>query len=322
MFDLLRIVIESPESVIPFAAASSALAAVMALAWPYLWPDRLDQRIAGVQGVERRLATRAQRALDGVSEHQRLRRSAPRPTFRAIVDALNLSAKLDDPELGHHLQRAGFRGRHAAVQFLALRVLCALAGAPCALFYTYAVLGLSYPLPVHLAIAAVVGALGYGGPALYIKNRITKRQHEIRRNWPDALDLMLICVESGMAIEGAFRKVAQEMDSAPSLAEELMLTTAELSYLGDRRAALEGLGRRTDLDGVRNVVTTLIQSEKYGTPLARALKVLAQEGRDQRMAAAEKKAAGLPPKLTVPMIIFFLPVLFAAIMSPAIMDIF
>lgn len=321
MLDLLRLIIETPERLIPFAAGASALAAVVAGAWPYLWPDRLDQRIAGVQDVERRLASRAQRDLDGVSEHQQLRRIAPRPTFRAIVDGLNLSKKLDDPELGHRLQMAGFRGRHAAVQFLALRVLCALAGAPLALFYTYVVLDLSYPLMVHFAIAVGVGAIGYGGPAIYLKNRITKRQVEIRRNWPDALDLMLICVESGMAIEGAFRKVAREMDTAPALAEELLLTTAELSYLGDRRAALEGLARRTDLDGVRNVVTTLIQSEKYGTPLARALKVLAQEGRDQRMAAAEKKAASLPPKLTVPMIIFFLPVLFAAIMSPAIMDI-
>ena len=323
MIELLRTLVETPQAALPAVAAVSGVAAVIAAAWPYLWPDRLGRRMAAVQDVEGRLAARARRELDGGGEIQRLRLSAPRPTYRAIVEALNLSAKLQDAALTHRLRQAGFRGRHAAVQFVALRVVAAGAAALFAPFYSSIVLDVANPLPVYLMIAVAAGALGFGGPALFLINRITKRQSEIRRNWPDALDLMLICVESGMAIEGTFRKVAEEMGtSSPALAEELVLTTAELSYLGDRRSALEGLARRTDLDGVRNVVTTLIQSEKYGTPLGRALRVLAQEGRDQRMASAEKKAAALPPKLTVPMILFFLPVLFAAIMSPALMDIF
>jgi tight adherence protein C len=152
---------------------------------------------------------------------------------------------------------------------------------------------------------------------------MAKRQQSIRRAWPDALDLMLICVESGMSLEMAFKKVAVEIGlQSPQLAEELVLTTAELSYLQERRKAYENLANRTGLDGVKAVCVALIQAERYGTPLGQALRVLAQENRDMRMAEAEKKAAALPPKLTVPMIIFFLPVLFAVIMGPAMIQIF
>jgi tight adherence protein C len=159
-------------------------------------------------------------------------------------------------------------------------------------------------------------------PRLYVKNRIAKRQTSIRRSWPDALDLLLICVESGMSREMAFRKVAEEIGSqSVELAEELSLTTAELSFLPDRRTAYENLALRTDLDGVRAVVSGLTQSEKYGTSLGHALRVLAQESRDMRMSEAEKLAASLPPKLTVPMILFFMPVLFAVIITPAVIQI-
>jgi tight adherence protein C len=155
-------------------------------------------------------------------------------------------------------------------------------------------------------------------PLLLLKNKIKRRQLSIKRAFPDTLDLLLICVESGMSIEAAFRKVSDEVGTqSVALAEELMLTTAELSYLPDRRQAYENLGKRTDLDGVKSVCMALQQSERYGTPLATMLRVMAQENRDMRMAEAEKKAAALPPKLTVPMILFFLPVLFIVILGPA-----
>ena len=140
----------------------------------------------------------------------------------------------------------------------------------------------------------------------------------IKRAFPDTLDLLLICVESGMSIEAAFKKVSEEVGSqSVALAEELTLTTAELSYLPDRRQAYENLAKRTDLDGVKSVCMALQQAERYGTPLATMLRVMAQENRDMRMSEAEKKAAALPPKLTVPMILFFLPVLFVVIIGPA-----
>jgi tight adherence protein C len=151
-----------------------------------------------------------------------------------------------------------------------------------------------------------------------VANAVSKRQASIRRAWPDALDLLLICVESGVSMELGMRRVADEVASqSQPLAEELVLTTAELSFLPDRRVALENLGQRTGLEEVKSVVQALIQADRYGTPIGQALRVLAQESRDQRMTAAEKKAAALPPKLTVPMILFFLPVLVAVILGPA-----
>ncbi|RYG00072.1 MAG: type II secretion system F family protein, partial [Caulobacteraceae bacterium] len=140
--------------------------------------------------------------------------------------------------------------------------------------------------------------------------------------FPDALDLLLICVESGMSIEAAIQKVSQEIGgSSIELAEELTLLTAEISYLPERRQAYEGLARRTNHPGIKSVTTAMIQAERYGTPLGSALRVMAKENRDMRLTAAEKKAAQLPAKLTVPMIVFFLPVLFVVILGPAILTV-
>jgi tight adherence protein C len=160
--------------------------------------------------------------------------------------------------------------------------------------------------------------VGMQVPSLFLKNRIQHRQLSIKRAFPDALDLLLICVESGMSIEAGFKRVSAEVGTqSVALAEELTLTTAELSYLQDRRQAYENLAKRTNLEGVKSVCMALQQAERYGTPMGATLRVMAQENRDMRMSEAEKKAAGLPPKLTVPMIVFFLPVLFVVILGPA-----
>ena len=171
--------------------------------------------------------------------------------------------------------------------------------------------------------AAFAGALfGYYLPDLFVSNIIARRQQSIMRAFPDALDLMLICVESGMSIESAFTKVAAEIGTqSAELAEELALTTAELSYLPDRRQAFDNLAKRCGHPGVKAVATALNQAEKYGTPMGQALRVTATENREMRMQEAERKAASLPAKLTVPMIIFFLPCLFVVILGPAIMKI-
>jgi tight adherence protein C len=179
------------------------------------------------------------------------------------------------------------------------------------------------PLMFKLGSLLVAAYLGVKAPEIYLKNAITKRQLVMRRAWPDALDLLLICVEAGMSIEQAFRRVSTEVGTqCVPMAEELALTTAELSYLAERRMAYENLGNRTGLESVKSVATALMQAERYGTPLGQALRVLAQESRDIRMNEAEKKAAALPPKLTVPMIVFFLPVLFVVIMTPALIQVF
>ncbi len=172
-------------------------------------------------------------------------------------------------------------------------------------------------------LAAFGGAfVGFYLPDVFVSNRKAKRQQSIMRAFPDALDLMLICVESGMSIESSFSKVADEIGTqSGELAEELALTTAELSYLPDRRQAFDNLAKRCGHSGVKAVATALNQAEKYGTPLGQALRVTANENREMRMQDAEKKAASLPAKLTVPMIIFFLPCLFVVILGPAIMQI-
>ncbi|HVJ01298.1 MAG TPA: type II secretion system F family protein [Sphingomonas sp.] len=166
----------------------------------------------------------------------------------------------------------------------------------------------------------VAGALilGYKGPDLYLKNRITKRSDAIRKGLPDALDLLVICAEAGLTVDAAFARVAKELGKAyPELGEEFSLTAIELGFLTDRRQAFENLAMRIDLDAVRGVVTTMIQTEKYGTPLASALRVLSAEFRNERMMRAEEKAARLPAIMTVPLILFILPVLFIVILGPA-----
>ena len=171
---------------------------------------------------------------------------------------------------------------------------------------------------MKLFVCVVVAYAGFYAPILYVTNRAAKRKQSIQMAWPDALDLMLICVESGMSVEAAFRKVADEIGAqSVALAEEFVLTNAELSYLQERKQAYDNLASRTGLESVKSVAQALVQAERYGTPVAHALRVLASESRDMRMNAAEKKAAALPPKLTVPMILFFLPVLFAIILGPA-----
>jgi tight adherence protein C len=160
--------------------------------------------------------------------------------------------------------------------------------------------------------------LAYKAPDLFLKNRIQKRSHAIRKGLPDALDLLVICAEAGLTVDAAFNRVARELGKAyPELGDEFALTSIELGFLTDRRSAFENLAMRIDLESIRGVVTTMIQTEKYGTPLASALRVLSAEFRNERMMRAEEKAARLPAIMTVPLILFILPVLFVVILGPA-----
>jgi tight adherence protein C len=303
------------------SAAVSVFAATLLVSWPYLVRDHLGTRMAQVANERERIRLRERSRLNAKSRPASLR-SEPKKFFKEIVDRFNLARQAESGDLAKMLSMAGFRGQSPLITFLAARVITPLVMCVLATFYVFVVLQLEHPLPVKLAIVLGVSLFGYYGPWLFIKNKINKRQTALRRAWPDALDLLLICVECGMGIESAFRKVSEEIGSqCTELAEELSLTTAELSYLPERRKAYENLGERTGLDGIKSVVTSLIQAEKYGTPLGHSLRVLAQENRDMRMSEAEKKAAALPPKLTVPMIVFFLPVLFAVIITPAAIQI-
>jgi tight adherence protein C len=238
--------------------------------------------------------------------------------MKRVVDNLDLNKWLGQEQARTLLMQAGYRGHAPYVTYLFFRLAMPIVMLFASLFYIFVVLQLDYPPMMKIAMSIGCAYLGMQSPNLYLKNQITRRQLSIKRAFPDALDLMLICVESGMSVEAAFRKVSEEIGSqSVALAEELTLTTAELSYLPERRQAYENLGRRTGIEGVRAVCMALQQAERHGTPLGTTLRVLAQENRDLRMSEAEKKAAGLPPKLTVPMILFFLPVLFVVILGPA-----
>ncbi len=259
-----------------------------------------------------RLAVEADRRRKGLREEQSL-------GMRAIVDKLDLRRALVDENTLAQLKVAGFRGQNPLTRFLFFRLVLPFVFFAAAAIYLFLLGGLPDKPPViRLFVCIVVAYGGFYAPVLYVNNRATKRKQSIQLAWPDALDLMLICVESGMSVEAAIRKVADEIGGqSVALAEELILTNAELSYLPERKQAYDNLSSRTGLEAVKSVAQALVQAERYGTPVAQALRVLASESRDMRMNAAEKKAAALPPKLTVPMILFFLPVLFAIILGPA-----
>jgi tight adherence protein C len=297
-------------------AAVAAGATVLTLAMPLLATDTLSKRMKAV-ALEREKIRQRERERLAESSKVSLRQS-PRMYMKRAVDNFNLSKWVGQEEARILLVQAGYRGQAPYVTYLFFRMTMPVVMLLASLFYIFVVLHLDYPLMVKISISIGCAYLGMQSPNLFLKNQIKRRQVSIKRAFPDALDLLLICVESGMSIESAFRRVSEEVGTQSiALGEEFTLTTAELSYLPDRRQAYENLAQRTGLDGVKAVCLALQQSERYGTPLATTLRVLAQENRDMRMAEAEKKAAGLPPKLTVPMIVFFLPVLFVVILGPA-----
>ncbi|WCJ62531.1 type II secretion system F family protein [Agrobacterium tumefaciens] len=317
-----------PQTIIAILVALAVFATLYTLIMPFLERKDLAKRMKAVSSERELIRSRErERLATATREGKTSLRSNNNKSARRIVEKFNLREALVDKNTMNKLRAAGFRSQNALNTFLAARFVLPFIFLAVAFAWVF-ILGnlVDQAFVVRLMAVLVFGYIGFYAPNIYVSNRMTKRQASIKRAWPDALDLMLICIESGVSMEAAMRRVAEEMaEQSPELAEEMILTTAELSFLQDRRMALENFGMRTQLDGVKSVVQALIQAERYGTPLAQALRVLAQEGRDERMNEAEKKASALPPKLTVPMILFFLPVLIAVILGPAglrVMDTF
>jgi tight adherence protein C len=312
VFELLL----DPQVLTMLFAAIAAGATVLTLAMPLLASDTLNKRMKAVALERDKIRQRERERL--VQGSRASLRQSPKAYMKRVVDDFNLNKWLGQEQARTLLMQAGFRGQAPYVTYLFFRMTMPIVMLLASLFYIFVVLKLDYPLMMKLAISIGAAYFGMYSPNLFLKNKVQRRQTSIKRAFPDALDLLLICVESGMSIEAAFRKVSDEIGTqSVALAEEMTLTTAELSYLPDRRAAYENLAQRTGIEGVRAVCLALQQAERYGTPLGTTLRVMAQENRDLRMSEAEKKAAGLPPKLTVPMIVFFLPVLFVVILGPA-----
>ena len=310
-----------PQFVVITLTAIAAFATIVTFTMPLLETDKLDSRMKYVSSERDKLRAERLAELNAEANKGSLRQK-PKGFMQQVVQQLNLRKALETNETRNKLRMAGFRGQAPVVAFLFFRVTLPILGLAGALIYLFFVNDHGYSTLMRLSFSVGGAYAGFFLPNVFISNLIQKRQKSIKQAFPDALDLLLICVQSGMSIEAAFSKVSKELGSQSiALAEELTLMTAELSYLADRRQAYENLGTRTGLADVRAVCTSLIQAERYGTPLSQALRVLAQESRDTRMAEAEKKAASLPPKLTVPMILFFLPVLFVVILGPAVMKV-
>ena len=280
---------------------------------------KLDKRMKAVAQRRDELKRRSRQAM---AQQQGGLRQTDEGFKKRVVDRLQLSKLLEDPKVAEKMAQAGFRGAKPLTTFYFFRFATPFVFFVLAVLYLFVLNDFGLPPLSRVAMVAAAFMAGFYAPNLYIANRISKRKTSIVHAFPDSLDLLLICVEAGMSIEAAINKVASEIGGRSiELAEELSLLAAELSYLPDRRMAYEGLGKRVNHPGVKAVATAMTQAETYGTPLGSALRVMAKENRDLRLAAAEKKAAALPAQLTVPMILFFLPVLFVVILGPAMINI-
>lgn len=319
MGDVIRFVTD-PQNLLTVFIAIAAFASVFTLLSGLAGGNDLDKRIKHVAERREELRRRSRAAL---AQNQNVSlRQTDEGFKKRIVDRLQLSKLLEDPTVNEKIMQAGFRGQSPVTTFYFFRFAMPFVLAVLALIYVIVAGQAEWPFIIKVAIVVFAFAIGFYAPNIYLSNRIQKRRDKIVEAFPDALDLLLICVESGMSIEAAIQKVSQEIGSQSiELAEELTLMSAELSYLPERRMAYEGLARRTNHPGIKSVATAMTQAETYGTPLSTALRTMAKENRDLRLAAAEKKAAALPAQLTVPMIIFFLPVLFVVIMTPAVISI-
>ena len=306
----------SADDLIAGLAALAVLVAVVAIWQTLRGPDAFDRRFAQIAAQRHGL----REAAIGT------RPSRPRMTAAGLMSAtvirLNLLRSQHAQTARTLLARAGIRSSEAMVRYLFARLSMPF------------VFGLGVladgsgpqllPIPDHLRLFAAFGGavLGFYAPDTFLKNRIQKRAHQIALGLPDALDLLVICAEAGLSLDAALVRVSRELEFTwPELSEEFAITAAELTYLPDRGTAFENLNARTDLPSIRGVVNTLLQTAKFGTPLAQSLRVLAAEFREARMTRAEEKAARLPAMLTVPMIVFILPTLFIVVLGPAILSV-
>ncbi len=317
-FSALATTITDPSTILMGFVGVLTFATIVTLASPLMVRSTLETRLKSVANRREELKRRSREALAKKTQAASIRHT-DEGMFKTIVERLQLSRLLEDPKVADKLAQAGYRGPRPITTFYFFRMITPFVFALVLGVYLYTLNPFNLPALTKFCICIGGLTLGFYAPNVYISNVAAKRRASVMQAFPDALDLLLICVESGMSIEAALQKVSQEIGpSSIELAEELSLLVAELSYLPDRRQAYEGLAKRTNHPGIKSVATAMTQAERYGTPLGAALRVMAKENRDLRLAAAEKMAAALPAKLTVPMIVFFLPVLFIVVLGPSI----
>jgi tight adherence protein C len=305
----------STETAISLASGFGAFLTLIALARALTPSDPMTARVKS--HARRRAQLRA-----GLIAAPRRSRQARVGLLRSMVERLRLTRSEDSRKAADQLAQAGMRSRDALVVFISIRLVLPLICAVGGWLLTQGIVGAKATM-LHQLMGAGLGlALGAYGPVLGLKRMIKRRYRKLTKALPDALDLLVICAEAGLSLDGAMTRVAREMGgAAPELADEFGLAAIELGFLPNRTEALRNLTRRVDLPTIRGVVNTLMQTERYGTPLAQSLRVLAAEFRDQRMMRAEEKAGRLPATLTVPMILFILPTLFIVLIGPALIQV-
>lgn len=297
-------------------AACAAFATVFWVGNSLVSRDEISGRIKALE--ERRQALRA-----GLNSNKRRKRDKAAGSIglmRQVVNRLQLMRTQQTDKMSTKMMRAGWRSRDAMVIYffckLCLPILSGIAAI--LLFYVFGGDKMAASKKAFYAIGLIL-ASSYA-PDIIVRNVSDRRRSKLQDGLPDALDLMVICAEAGLSMDAAMVRVSREIGHAyPELGEEFGLTSIELGFLPERGQALENLAMRVDLPGIRGLVNTLIQSERYGTPLAQSLRVLSQEFRGERLMKAEEKAARLPALLTLPMIIFILPPLFIVLLGPAIL---
>ena len=302
-----------PQTLAAYLVAAAVFGTLLSVFLHYLQGNKLETRLKAVASQRERLRKQSRAAL----EKKGLRRRND-SLVGTISSKLNLAKALEDPNVVKLMNQAGMRGPGPISAFYFARMALPFLGALVTFIYIFLINDHGLSTVMKYGSLAFGAAAGFYAPNIYISSLAQKRQKSLMRAFPDSLDMLLICVEAGMSIEMGFNKVSQEIGSAsPELAEEFGITLAELSFLPDRRQAYENLAIRTGHEGVKAVCMALAQAERYGTPLGDALRLMARENREMRMSEAEKKAAALPAQLTVPMILFFLPVLFLIVLGPA-----
>lgn len=298
-------------------AGVAALAILIAIYSAITIRDPMSKRVKALEGRREELK------MGLVAATTKKRQSLVRKTntTEKVRDTLGNMKVLQQSQVETMQQKlawAGYRNKEVAVILIGLRMILPIVFGSIAVLLLYVVDVVPDWHFKKVAALAVVLALSYKGPELFLHNKATKRTDAIRKGLPDAIDLLVICAEAGLTVDTAFNRVAKELGRAyPELGDEFALTAIELSFLNERKTAFNNFAYRVNLEAVKGVVTTMIQTERYGTPLASALRVLSAEFRNERMMRAEEKAARLPAIMTVPLILFILPVLFIVILGPA-----
>ncbi|TVS00255.1 MAG: type II secretion system F family protein [Rhodospirillales bacterium] len=303
------------EDAITVMAALAAAVTVYAVWNALLWRDPVSARAARLH----RRQTELHKSLLAPTRRTNRTDTAMGLT-RTIAKRLNLFKSSTAGRAGELLTRAGYRSKDALTTYLVAKLVAPFVGGAGSFLLVDGLANLDLP-PLVVNLAPMAGVLaGFYAPGIYLTNTIQKREQAVRKGIPDAMDLLVICAEAGLSLDAALKRVAREMSrAAPEVAEEFALTAIELGFLPDRRKALTNLAQRCQIEPVRSLINTLIQTERYGTPLAHALRVLAAEYRNERMMRAEEKAAKLPAVLTVPLILFIMPALLIVLIGPGIL---